>query len=280
MDSGVKRARRYAIDAALRVAFRSKTVRRMALKQLFQEHFGPKALGFAGFSDHGFFVDPKDHMIGFKLLCGEAWQRDDLEAAIACLRQHDALRQPAAFIDVGANIGTQTVYALLSGVFATALAIEPEPGNFSLLTRNLAENGLEARVRTRQVAAGSSSAELTLFLDSKNAGAHSLVGIARPAGAVSVRTEPLDELAVDIDPGLIWIDVEGYELEVLRGMPKLLEQRVPLCFEFLGCTGGDELHRILRPHYSRATTLARIKAGQPMQPLGEFVFSKGDVLVF
>ena len=51
-----------------------------------------------------------------------------------------------SFVDVGANIGTTTIPALLSHGFETAVAIEPEPENVRVLRMNVLLNDLEDRV--------------------------------------------------------------------------------------------------------------------------------------
>jgi FkbM family methyltransferase len=47
------------------------------------------------------------------------------------------LRSPRVIVDCGANIGTTSVYFLREFSRATVIAIEPDPGNFEILERNL-----------------------------------------------------------------------------------------------------------------------------------------------
>ena len=56
------------------------------------------------------------------------------------------------FLDVGANIGTTTVSALLHGPFASAICFEPERQNLVDLRLNLLLNGLEDRATAIGVA--------------------------------------------------------------------------------------------------------------------------------
>jgi len=55
------------------------------------------------------------------------------------------------FVDVGANIGTTSIPAVLSEGFASAVAIEPEPENVRVLRLNVLLNDLDERIT---VAAG------------------------------------------------------------------------------------------------------------------------------
>src|SRR5262249_58355950 len=88
-----------------------------------------------------FFVDPSDRVVASWLMWHGAWQRAEIEQAATILAKAGRLPQQAVFVDAGANIGTQTVYALRSGHFARAVAFEPEPGNAQLLAMNVAANG-------------------------------------------------------------------------------------------------------------------------------------------
>jgi hypothetical protein len=96
------------------VLFASANNRRTALRRLFNHHMAPNALAFITFDDHALFVDPRDQMIAFRLLSGHSWQRAEFEAAVTATEAVGALQPGKWFIDCGANIGTQTIYALRS----------------------------------------------------------------------------------------------------------------------------------------------------------------------
>jgi FkbM family methyltransferase len=53
--------------------------------------------------------------------------------------------EPAFIIDCGANVGYASAYFLTRFPRAELIAIEPDPGNFAVLTRNLAPYGRRAR---------------------------------------------------------------------------------------------------------------------------------------
>lgn len=98
--------------------------------------------------DHRIAVDPSDTTIAFSILRHGAWQREDFTAAQDFLAGRGQLRPGGTFVDIGANIGSQTIYAMLSGHHARALAVEPVPANAKLLRMNMMLNGLEDRVGT------------------------------------------------------------------------------------------------------------------------------------
>ncbi len=218
--------------------FASGNNRRTALRQLFNQHMAKNALAFVAFEDHALFVDPRDQIIAFRLLSGHSWQRQEFETAVATTQAVGALTPGKWFIDVGANIGTQTIYAMRSGKFCGVIAIEPEPHNLDLLRRNLAFNGLVDQVHVVAAAASSQNAQATLVRDRQNFGAHSIEPnwSNTPGKSVTVETRTIDNIlaSLNIAPqevGLVWIDVEGHEIEALRGMQDLRTAKVPIVSE-------------------------------------------------
>ena len=138
------------------------------------------------------------------------------------------LAADAVFVDVGANIGTHTVYALKTGRFARAVAFEPEPRNARLLAMNIEANGFSNAVTIVPKAAGEAAATAVLHLHPRNKGAHAIGAPPSDDGRERldvpvVRVEDaLGELGLSAERlGLIWIDVEGHEPQVMRGLGAL-----------------------------------------------------------
>ncbi len=151
-------------------------------------------------------------------------------------RPHWTPPRGRVFLDVGANIGTITIYALQSGRFDHVIAIEPDDANRAILERNLAHNGLAERVTVVAAAASRAAGTMTLHRDAKNLGAHSLeASFARtPAPGQPVRVDTLDNIITEAgvclgDVDFAKIDVEGHEVAVLDGMPTLLSNTPPSC---------------------------------------------------
>ncbi len=130
------------------------------------------------------------------------------------VRHH--LRAGDLFVDVGANVGLYSVWATeTDGV--DVLAFEPSTATHARALENVELNGLAGRVEVRRQAVGAERVEvkLTTGLDAVNR------VVAGGAGAGD-HIEVVDQTTLDhaLDgraPALMKIDVEGAELDVLRG---------------------------------------------------------------
>lgn len=251
------------------------------------------------FDDHVIHFDPRDDKIGMTLLSGRPWQRHVIDAAIGILAHEKRLIDGSVFIDVGANIGTSSVYAMLSGHFANLVAVEPEQTNFDLLTLNLRTNGLAERATLHRAAMGDHEGKVTLHLDGKNFGRHAIAADApaTPAGTVAVRMMTLD-VALESLPegqtvGLIKIDVEGHELDVLKGAPMALRAGVPILVEAGRLKRDPErltrLCEILGERYTNVAVLGHTDTGasvdehlQQNQTWADFkpVHDQHDLLIY
>lgn len=133
--------------------------------------------------------------------------------------------------DIGANIGAYSVVLPTMIPELTAHAFEPDLRNLVFLRANIIINGLENRVIIEDVAVGSESGTVQ-FLESRsgnfiNTGKSKVVAdLVDQSNLKNIRTVrkiSLDEI-VDIKGYtiLIKIDVEGYEIDVLKGMRRTL----------------------------------------------------------
>jgi FkbM family methyltransferase len=142
--------------------------------------------------------------------------------------------QPGVVVDVGANVGFFTL--LFAKLFSQCdvHAIEPNPYSVERLRQNLAVNPrLRRRVTVHACAAGAedSSVKLTAYPGAKGH-AWVRIGIEAEPGMFDyqVPQKRLDDLFPDgKNPvRLMKIDVEGYELEVLKGATTLVERDKPI----------------------------------------------------
>jgi FkbM family methyltransferase len=275
--------------------------RRIALRRLFDRHMATNALGYVEFDDHAFFVDPRDQIISFRLLSGQSWQREEFTAAIRATEAAGVFQPGKWFLDIGANIGTQTVYAMRSGLFCGVIAVEPEPHNLDLLRRNVAVNGLTDKVHIIGAAASSCNDGASLTRDRQNFGAHSIQPnwSGTPGSTVAVATRTVDDVlaSLDLSPadvGLIWIDVEGHEIAAMQGMQGLRAAQVPIVSEISmtrhAPTEVDALRALLAADYTSVQHLQPRDADGHIlpyhtlgpEPVADFEFGarQTDVLIF
>ena len=132
------------------------------------------------------------------------------------------LREGVVFVDVGANVGYYTLVASkFVGAVGRVYSIEPVPSTAAVLRVNVKLNGCN-NVVVREVAAWSARGRLVLKIPASMYGYASAV---REGASVTVDASTLDDILRDESSiQLIKIDVEGAELEVLRGAQSVLRR--------------------------------------------------------
>lgn len=155
-------------------------------------------------------------------------EKNILEAMISDIGEGDC------FWDVGAAVGTYSCLAASAG--AVVVAFEPHGQNHDRCLENAQLNGFSIDVN--QVALSDTSGELSLKEDrTVGSGMHRI----SDTGTVKIPTIRGDEVSAP-DPDIIKIDVEGHELNVLRGLGSRLEtvQKIWVeCHPNLGATKED-----------------------------------------
>jgi FkbM family methyltransferase len=142
------------------------------------------------------------------------------------------------FIDVGANTGVFSIFAAASNPTLSIISFEPHPGNFKRLITNIALNKLQ-NITLYQNALGSSTKDLEFTIPSDES-------ISTTASAnenyvknfhdisycsIAVKQRTIDELFVSLpltSRDTIKLDVEYYELEVLKGARSTLANKRPM----------------------------------------------------
>jgi len=126
------------------------------------------------------------------------------------------------FIDIGANSGTWAI--TMADHFDEVVAIEPHPVNLVVLKRNIELNGLK-NVRVEPIAAWSKDCWLNLNWTTPGDYASDIIAMSgiparSEAGSIHTLAKAVDSL--ELAPSFVKIDVEGAELEVLKGMQKTM----------------------------------------------------------
>jgi FkbM family methyltransferase len=139
------------------------------------------------------------------------------------------LKNGDVFIDVGANIGLLSIHAANSvGATGKVLAFEAHPETAKILEFNKELNHKE-NIHIYPIALGSEKGKAMIFNDSdSNRGGASLVRGLSESG-IEVDLDRLDDiLEATVIPKIIKIDVEGFEMNVLKGAVRTIQEAKPI----------------------------------------------------
>ena len=190
-------------------------------------------------SDHStenYIVKTSDKVIGKLLYCRGDFDLQKLERALSIIDKERVTGKPYILFDIGANIGSICIPAVKRGYVKRAVAYEPDPDNFRLLRINAILNNVEELIEFHQVALGDKQGEAQLSQNFINHGDHRIVvtGEAVPANSITVPVRCLDDFMPDGEDTecILWIDVQGFETQVLCGAQAVLAKTWPLVLEF------------------------------------------------
>lgn len=242
-----------------------------------------------------FAVHTNDREIGRHTFVHGAYDLPTMEVAMRLLGDQGHELRGRSFLDVGANIGTAAVMAVRRFGASGCLAIEPAPDNLELLRWNIALNGMQEVATVFPVALSDHEGRLRLELSDSNAGDHRLQTDPPEPGpgkrderrGVEVEVIRLDELIgrgdIQLDTlGLLWMDVQGHEGQVLSGALELLRSGIPIVVELwpsgLRRAGGlESFWDALEGNYRWAVDLRAGSGERPrMAPISQLRASIGD----
>lgn len=193
-----------------------------------------------------YIVNSNDIAVGRRIFIGLDDEHLKAEKAIAWTKLL-CNKEINSIVDIGANLGHITIPLLKRGVVSKAYCYEPDPENYKLLQVNLLLNGLTNRVICEQIALTREDSRFFLELSEDNFGDHRIrksvdSGKYREAdrSVVTVQGRRLDMVlppppqapTVEGEVLLLWLDVQGFESEVLLGGANFVRDKTPLVLEF------------------------------------------------
>lgn len=159
-----------------------------------------------------------------------------------CFRSPEMVRELDGFLAGGADRHRLLDVGACHGLFAlaftqgrpgaTALAIEPSPIAWEILEANVRSNP-GARVTPVQAAVGAAPGVLRMRTSWHHLEALPPAGAGEDGpGVLTIPLRTLDGLCDEMAfrPDILKVDVEGYEISVLRGAGRILRQDRPLLF--------------------------------------------------
>ncbi|OEY93524.1 hypothetical protein BJD20_05020 [Acinetobacter proteolyticus] len=196
-----------------------------------------------------FIHSPKDKHIGRSVFIRGHFDFDKFEKTMDILKEHEFKFH--TLIDIGANIGTICIPAINRNFFHKAIAIEPEPLNYRLLSINILLNKLGDRIQSYNLALSDKAGDSVDFgLSIDNYGDHRVKRSENQdenREVIKVYTETLTTYIKDLetDQTLIWMDTQGYETFILKGAKEIIENNAPkLVLEF------DPKHFLMTDSYN------------------------------
>jgi FkbM family methyltransferase len=134
-------------------------------------------------------------------------------------------------LDVGASFGLWTIplgrhVQSLEGLL---WSFEPNPDNVRWLVTNIAANNLADVVHVRAEALGAQARTARLSM-TEHGGGNGALDVSHARDGRVVRVTRLDDLTLPRQVSFIKLDVEGFELEVLRGAINTIKRDRPVIF--------------------------------------------------
>jgi FkbM family methyltransferase len=142
------------------------------------------------------------------------------------------LPEDGVFFDVGANVGIIAYSTALHRPRARIFAFEPEPVSFLALNKTKAYNVIH-NVDLIPFGLSDSPGLKTFFIDKANHGGHSLdrsqvLNETRPSSIMVSTVDAMVSVLGITRLDVMKVDVQGMELDVLKGAKKTLENLTPV----------------------------------------------------
>lgn len=192
-------------------------------------------------------------------------------------------------LDIGANVGRMSIPRIVLGDVSAAYCAEPDPLNYACLVRNARDNHLSGLVLPDQLAIGAADGVVRL-VRAKSAGGHRVLeaGARSKHEVIEVPCRTLDtwvgDMGIDLEEVVfVKLDVQGSEVDVLRGAARVLSYRhiawqieVDLTLLQARSHQSADLFAIVRRHFTHFVDLGRHARGDRVRPIAEI----GDALAY
>jgi FkbM family methyltransferase len=193
------------------------------------------------FDDDGFVEPP--YVYG-PLADGKVYEEKFLEY----IREQ---QREGVYVDIGAHLGTHTVWFAVLCPSTRVHAFEPIARNVDMVRRNVVANGLENKVTVHHVGLSDTAGQATNTLGPE----HQIGFVENAVAAVETfDVVRLDDVLKRERVAVIKLDVEGMEPAVLRGAARILTRWRPVIYaEAFNSKALAEIKQTLKPFGYTAT---------------------------
>lgn len=131
------------------------------------------------------------------------------------------------FLDIGSNIGNHTLFMFQKNLVTFAYCFEPVQDTFRILEKNISINNLQDKVKLFNVGVGESQGKAQIACYTTNNTGMTQLKISNDGNIPIIA---IDDIKFEQNISCIKIDVEGFELNVIKGMLNTIKKYRPVLF--------------------------------------------------
>jgi FkbM family methyltransferase len=146
----------------------------------------------------------------------------------------DRLKDVGLVIDCGANVGYSSAYFLSTYPQSFVIAVEPEEGNFDILTRNLRPYGDRSRAVRAAIWPNHETLRFKDLGERGNEWSYSVEQADQESGVKAITIPDLIEMSSFERISILKVDIEGAELSLFKTNTEWLELVDNLAIELHG----------------------------------------------
>ena len=147
------------------------------------------------------------------------------------------------FLDIGSNIGNHTLYCFSNDLIQFAYCFEPVQDTFQILQKNISINNLQNKVKLFNVGVGESQGKAQIKSYNINNTGSSQLKISSEGNIPIIS---IDDIKFEQDISFVKIDVEGFELNVIKGMLNTIKTHKPTIFIEIRNQFFNEINKYLQ----------------------------------
>ena len=206
------------------------------------------------------------------------YEKRDLEMLFGFFNMYKIDMKHLLALDIGANIGNHSRY--FQKYFNKVIAFEPMSKTFDILKLNVSEFD---NIEIKNFGLSSSNGSYYMEIINTNLGGTKIVDSFYSGSKEKFDFVTLDSLKIDGEVGLIKIDVEGHEIDALKGAENLIRRDNPIImFELNKCdfqNGESPVFNLLKQYgyqyFMHVTRSCKVRSNnEVVNSLVSFLFSR------